>query len=1262
MITRYNIIKKLETSSSYKEKDIIVKNNMSLFLSALNKMSDSEIIRFYLNIKIGKNIKSIIASNIDKRLIKEEMYIMLDNYSFKKSDILKKYYPKIIKRYIVSKLDVIEELNKKESFEYKKEIVLNISDSEVSRVLKEVIDQSIIDVIINKLNKKVIGEILNDAYISGEVKSKVIEEKIDVNNILEILGIVSLKSIQEEIIQKKNTILVLKINSLSIGEVREILSGNISYPEIIYEYLILYKIKDIEVISKFLRLKELEVILKKVKNEKLASIIVASNPLKTKLVLKYMNISVLSWIYNDNITNDIKEFLINNKLRELKEEIVRRSLVNLKLCFLRNNSNIPISVIKLIIELRYDNFVQDIKNKPKNIIINEILYGDYNIEYKKLLIKYGINKDYIVEVINKVSEDVRNVIIDIKHEEIEYLLNNLNINELISLDCFNNKEQVISKFRSIYVSRLRNLERIELNSYLKDNTCNRMVKKIILSIMNISEYDLDNCVDLIKFEDVNLVIDNFNSIKKFINSCGIKFDAFVQYGSGSTIYSSWFNNMLKIISSGKTNEFILAYNLIKSMYQEDSENLVNDINVYLLSIDAYVNYDNLLNMLVKSNKVLSKEEVSNLKYLFSLEDKCKIDKLSDILNIKESTYQYYRKLLEKDISLNELKRIFNNLIFKNSKLQLKYIGGVASLLELRKRNEDSVCFNNYVDSMIKYARVIEGVNDTSNKDVLKKILDYLLNKNVNALKILEDAYLKFSNNIRKMLELDALINLSDLDSYEAKSLIDSDLSHKYNALVYDFRCVNYCLYAHVLSRFEKASDLVEGRSFGSKNFLSVSPISYLGQKYYFDRTSTTFAISHIPRGSFICSSLENMSTNYSIKNNSSEVKETYRTERGILETSAVTQNNAEVLLFREGVKVCGIILPGGREPSEEEILISREFNLPFILTQNVMETINNPKKVFGKNEVKVDILEDNSYLDRINMELSNIVSLNKDSIYTGREIAIITDIHSMYEPCLAVLEDIRRSGIKEIYSLGDNVGIGPNPHEVLELLDKYNVLSLAGNSEYYHTLGSDAFTYFTSDKLDNLSWSNDRLSSSDLNNLKVLKPSLDLELGGKLVGLCHFANDIRFDYLENTVWSYNSDFRAGKKSRQFLYTNSPKYESEVGKYGVINNARYFGYVDALNNPIFNGKLVTEYDHVLQGHAHFYHDDYLKSTKITSLRALAMGYHNSDSRKACYYVLKEKRSGGFDILVRYVDFNHAMLLASINASGIPHKEQVLKFVR
>lgn len=56
----------------------------------------------------------------------------------------------------------------------------------------------------------------------------------------------------------------------------------------------------------------------------------------------------------------------------------------------------------------------------------------------------------------------------------------------------------------------------------------------------------------------------------------------------------------------------------------------------------------------------------------------------------------------------------------------------------------------------------------------------------------------------------------------------------------------------------------------------------------------------------------------------------------------------------------------------------------------------------------------------------------------NRKIAIFTDAHALLEPTQAALEDMYRRGITEIYSLGDNIGVGPNPSEVIDLLEDYS--------------------------------------------------------------------------------------------------------------------------------------------------------------------------------------------------------------------------------
>ena len=57
----------------------------------------------------------------------------------------------------------------------------------------------------------------------------------------------------------------------------------------------------------------------------------------------------------------------------------------------------------------------------------------------------------------------------------------------------------------------------------------------------------------------------------------------------------------------------------------------------------------------------------------------------------------------------------------------------------------------------------------------------------------------------------------------------------------------------------------------------------------------------------------------------------------------------------------------------------------------------------------------------------------------------------------------------------------------------------------------------------------------------------------------------------------------------------------------------------------------------------------------------MGYGDDSNDTACYYVLKERNDGDFDIEKRLVKFNRNSLVSSIYTSGVPDREHVLKYV-
>lgn len=63
-------------------------------------------------------------------------------------------------------------------------------------------------------------------------------------------------------------------------------------------------------------------------------------------------------------------------------------------------------------------------------------------------------------------------------------------------------------------------------------------------------------------------------------------------------------------------------------------------------------------------------------------------------------------------------------------------------------------------------------------------------------------------------------------------------------------------------------------------------------------------------------------------------------------------------------------------------------------------------------------------------------------------IAIISDLHSNLEALVAVLKDIERRRVTKIYCLGDLVGYGPNPNEVLDLARRNFELVIQGNHDH----------------------------------------------------------------------------------------------------------------------------------------------------------------------------------------------------------------------
>lgn len=113
------------------------------------------------------------------------------------------------------------------------------------------------------------------------------------------------------------------------------------------------------------------------------------------------------------------------------------------------------------------------------------------------------------------------------------------------------------------------------------------------------------------------------------------------------------------------------------------------------------------------------------------------------------------------------------------------------------------------------------------------------------------------------------------------------------------------------------------------------------------------------------------------------------------------------------------------------------------------------------------------------------------------------------------------------------------PSGVLDLLEEFVVVSIAGNSEEHVTLRIEPFySYFGALKIKSQLWTLSKLDEHQKGIISLFPRSIELLVGGKKIALCHFANDVRFDYTKNGTYAYQTRIKFGNGYRQFLHTNS----------------------------------------------------------------------------------------------------------------------------
>jgi putative phosphoesterase len=129
------------------------------------------------------------------------------------------------------------------------------------------------------------------------------------------------------------------------------------------------------------------------------------------------------------------------------------------------------------------------------------------------------------------------------------------------------------------------------------------------------------------------------------------------------------------------------------------------------------------------------------------------------------------------------------------------------------------------------------------------------------------------------------------------------------------------------------------------------------------------------------------------------------------------------------------------------------------------------------------------------------------------KIAIIADIHANLEALNAVLENIKRSGIKNIICAGDIVGYGANPNECCDVIRAGKIPTVLGNHDK-NALDLKDINRFNNHAQAALRWTNKILTNDNRKFLSKLDKKIKVEVGERTIVVVHGSlNDPLFEYV-----------------------------------------------------------------------------------------------------------------------------------------------------
>jgi predicted phosphodiesterase len=230
-----------------------------------------------------------------------------------------------------------------------------------------------------------------------------------------------------------------------------------------------------------------------------------------------------------------------------------------------------------------------------------------------------------------------------------------------------------------------------------------------------------------------------------------------------------------------------------------------------------------------------------------------------------------------------------------------------------------------------------------------------------------------------------------------------------------------------------------------------------------------------------------------------------------------------------------------------------------------------------------------------------------------QSVTIFGDIHANLPALEAVLADIEARGLSPDYCLGDLVGYGTFPNEVIQIIRERNIPTIMGNYDQGVGDSSDdcgcAYTSKVAEALGkrSIAWTNQNTIEANKLFLRQLPPQFPLPLGALRVRLVHGSP---------------------RKINEYLFADRP---------------------DATLERLLD---MAGADVLVCGHTHIPYHRILPSGRHV-VNAGSVGKPKDGNPQACYIVL-ETNQHQLSVIFNRVPYDVERTAQAIEASEMPHE--------